>query len=228
MSTQLDAIHINDSQLFKTSVFDADGVTPVAPLSCVCSVWNADTGANVISGSAGTIGTGFAQFNWSGTATPGNYEAELTVTIAAGVIKSERFMVTVLGKPVGITLDPATDIGAIRMIVQDKNVEQLLFSDADISALLSLNGNDVRLSAAAALDIMASNQAMILKVIRLLDLSTDGSAVARALREHANQLRTDAAETDSVEGGLFDYAEMATNAFTAREKVWYEALRDDS
>lgn len=227
MPTQLDSIHINDSQLFKTLVFDADGITPVTPSSCVCSVWNVDTGASVISGSAGTVGSGFAQFNWPGTATPGNYEAELTVTISAGVIKSERFMVTVMGKPAGLKLDPATNIGTIRMIIQDKDVEQLLFSDADLTALLALNGNDVRLTAAAALDIMASNQAMILKVIRLLDLSTDGAAVARALREHASQLRQDVTETDSVEGGLFDYADMVTNAFTARERVWHQALRDD-
>lgn len=226
MATQLDAIHVSDSQLFKASVYDADGVTPVTPASCVCSIWNVDTGANVISDSAGTVGAGYAQFNWSGTETAGNYEAELTVTISAGVVKSERFMMTVLAKPAGLTLDPTTDIGKVRMITQDKNVEHLFFSDADITALLELNSNDVRLTAAAAFDIMASNQAMILKVIRILDLSTDGAAVARALREHANQLRQDVAETDSVEGGLFDYAEIVTNVFTARERVWFEALRD--
>lgn len=227
MSTQLDAIHVGNSQLFKTSVYDADGVTPVTPVSCVCGVWNADTGAEVLAETAGTVGSGFAQYNWSGTATPGNYEAELTVTISAGVVKSERFMVTVLGKPAGFTLDPTTDIGKVRMIAQDKDIEQALFSDAELTALLELNANDVRLTAAAALDIMASNQAMILKVIHTLDLSTDGASVARALREHANQLRKDVEATDSVEGGLFDYAEMATNAFTARERVWHQALRDE-
>lgn len=227
MTTQLDAIHINDSQLFKANVYDVDGVTPLTPASCVCAIWNADTNANVISPSAGTVGTGYAQYNWAGIGTPGNYEAELTVTISGSVIKSERFILTVLGKPAGFTLDPTTDIGMVRMIVQDKNIEQALFSDAEINALLSLNGNDVRLASAAALDILASSQAMILKVIRLLDLSTDGAAVARALREHANQLRSDVEAMDSVGGGLFDYAEMVTNAFTARERVWHQALRND-
>lgn len=225
MSTQLDAIHINDSQLFKTLVYDVDGITPVAPSSCVCAVWNADTNAEVLASTPGTVGIGYAQYNWVGSATPGNYEAEFSVTISAGVVKSERFLIMVLGKPAGFTLDPTTDIGMVRMITQDKNIEQALFSDAEINALLSLNGIDVRLAAAAALDIMASNQVMILKVIRLLDLSTDGAAVARALREHARQLRTDVAETDSVEGGLFDYADMVTNAFTVRERVWYQVLR---
>lgn len=226
MSTQLDAIHIEDSQLFKTDVYDADGITPVTPASCVCAIWSADTKAVVLEAAAGTVGAGYAQYNWAGTATAGNYEAELTVTISAGVVKSERFMIAVLGKPAGFTLDPNTNIGIIRTIIQDKNIEQRLFEDDELTVLLALNGSDVRLTAAAALDIMASNQAMILKVIRLLDLSTDGAAVARALREHANQLRDDVAETDSVEGGLFDYAEMVVNPFTAREKVWYEALRE--
>lgn len=227
MPTQLDAIHINDSQLFKTYVFDVDGMTPLTPLSCVCAIWNADTKVEVLAAAAGTVGAGYAQYNWSGVATPGNYEAELTVTISAGVIKSERFMITVLGKPTGFTLDETTDIGAVRMIIQDMDVEQAMFSDAGITKLLSMNGDDVRLAAAAALDIMASSQAMILKVIRTLDLSTDGASVARALREHAAQLREDAEKADGgEEGGLFDYAEIVTNAFTARQRIWNQTLRE--
>lgn len=226
MPTQLDAIHIGDSQLFKTNVYDVDGVTPFTPLSCVCAIWNADTQAEVLAAAAGTVGAGYAQYNWSGIATPGNYEAELTVTISAGVIKSERFVITVLGKPTGFTLDETTDIGAVRMIIQDVDVEQAMFSDAGIRKLLGMNDDDVRLAAAAALDIMASSQAMILKVIRTLDLSTDGASVARALREHAAQLRRDAEMADGgEEGGLFDYAEMVTNAFTARERIKNQALR---
>lgn len=227
MPTQLDAIHINDSQLFKTSVFDTDGMTPLTPLSCVCTVWNADTKVEVLAATAGTVGAGYAQYNWSGIATPGNYEAQLTVTISAGVIKSERFLITVLGKPTGFTLDETTDIGAVRMIIQDTNIEEAMFSDAAITRLLSMNADDIRLAAAAALDIMASSQAMILKVIRTLDLSTDGASVARALREHASQLRKDAEMADGgEEGGLFDYAEMVTNAFTARERIRNQVLRE--
>jgi len=228
MPTQLDAIHINDSQLFKSFVYDVDGITPLSPQSCVCSVWNSDTSANVIMDQSGTVGSGFAQFNWSGTATPGNYEAELTVTISSGVIKSERFILTVLAKPTGFTLDPETDIGAVRMIIQDLNIEQALFTDAGITRLLSLNGDDIRLASAAALDIMASSQAMILKVIRLLDISTDGAAVARALREHASQLRKDVEIAEAGEGELFDYAELVTNEFTARQRMINQILRDDA
>lgn len=226
MTTQLDPIHINDSQLFKSSVYDADGVTPLTPASCMCAIWNADTKAEVLAAIAGDVGPGYAQYNWAGTAAPGNYEAELTVTISANVVKSERFVISVLGKPIGFTLDENTDIGTVRMIIQDVDAEQALFTDAGITKLLSLNGNDVRLASAAALDIMASNQAMILKVIRTLDLSTDGAAVARALREHASQLRADAEKADAgEEGGLFDYAEMVTNSFTARERLRNQMLR---
>jgi hypothetical protein len=226
MTTDLDPIFVNNSQLFKVSVYDVDGVTPLAPQSCVCDVFNKDTGAQIISATSGLVGTGYAQYNWAGSATPGNYEAELTVTISVGVVKSERFHVSVLGKPTVFTLDENTDIGTVRMIIQDVDPENALFSDAGITKLLNLNGSDVRLAAAAGLDIMASSQAMILKVIRTLDLTTDGAAVARALREHANQLRADAEKADAAdEGGLFDYAEIVTNAFTERERMRNQILR---
>lgn len=226
MTTQLDPIHINDSQLFKSSVYDADGVIPLTPASCVCAIWNAATKAEVQAAIAGDVGAGYAQYNWPGTAAPGNYEAELTVTISPGVVKSERFIITILGKPAGFTLDETTDIGTVRMIIQDVDAEQALFTDAGITKLLSLHDNDVRLASAAALDIMASSQAMILKVIRTLDLTTDGAAVARALREHAKQLREDAQAADATEeGGLFDYAEMVTNSFTERERLRNQILR---
>lgn len=228
MTTQLNAIHINDSQLFRTSVYDTDGVTPLEPDSCTCAIWNADTKASVLAPDVGEVGQGYAQYNWDGSATAGNYEAELTVTISPDVIKTERFIITILAKPVGFTLDETTDIGAVRMLIQDIDAEQALFSDNAITRLLNMNGNDIRLAAAAALDIMASNQVMILKVVRTLDLSTDGAAVARALREHAKQLREDAANADAgEEGGLFDYAEMVTNAFTARQRVNNQFLRDE-
>lgn len=99
MTTELDAIVISNSQLFYAAVYDVDGVTPLTPLSCVCDVWNKDTGTQVITAQAGTVGAGYAQYNWTGNATAGRYEAILTVTISVGVIKSEHFTIMVLAKP---------------------------------------------------------------------------------------------------------------------------------
>lgn len=125
------------------------------------------------------------------------------------------------------TYDLSTDIGKVRLIISDTVQAKAIFTDEEINAFLSMNESNVKLAAAGALDTMASSQAMILKVIRLLDLSTDGAAVARALREHANQLRSDADKADANDGGLFDYAEMVTNDFTARQRLRNQVLRGE-
>ena len=128
MTTQLEEIFINDSQLFRTSVYDTDGMTLLTPTSCVCSVWNRDTGVNIVNGAAGTVGSGYAQYNWSGSATAGNFEAVLTVTISSGVIKSENFLVTVLAKPPSSAhiLTPEQAANALRVETSDVRMLDLL------------------------------------------------------------------------------------------------------
>lgn len=126
------------------------------------------------------------------------------------------------------TYDPTTDVGKVRMIIGDKDEAYVMFQDDEISAFLDLNGESVKRAAAAALDTIASDQTLKLKVIRLLDLSTDGAGVARSLREHADRLRVEADVADAAEeGGLFDYAEMNLNAFTRRARVVNQAMRND-
>jgi hypothetical protein len=129
---------------------------------------------------------------------------------------------------VTITYDTATNIGKTRMLIPDRDLSNAVFQDVEIQAFLDLNEANVRRSAAEALETIASDQAMTLKVIRLLDLSTDGRAVSQALLERAARLREAAVlAEDSEDGGLFDYAEMVTGAFTERERIWKQAQRDD-
>jgi len=126
------------------------------------------------------------------------------------------------------TYDVTNEIGRVRLIINDKVEATAIYSDEEIGAFLDLNEDSVKRGAAAALDSIASDQALVLKVIRTLDLSTDGASVARALREHAQRLRDEANDSDAGEGDLFDYAEMVTNAFTARERVTNQTLRGQS
>ncbi len=120
--------------------------------------------------------------------------------------------------------DVTTDIGKVRLLITDTDNDSPIFQDEEINAFLAMN-DGVKRAAAAALDVIASNQVFVLKVIRTLDLSTDGAATARALREHADQLREEAAVTEAGEEGLFDYAEMVTDAFTARQRLRNQVLR---
>ena len=126
------------------------------------------------------------------------------------------------------TYDVSTEIGKVRMLVGDKDETNILFHDEEVSAYLELNEDNVRRAAAGMLETIASNETMVLKVVRLLDISTDGASVARSLREHAAQLRIEADLADSAEdGGAFDYAELNLNAFTARERVLKQAQREE-
>jgi len=151
----LNPIFVSDSQLFKVAVYDADGVTLVTPVSCTCSVWNADTNVAVITDQAGTAGSGYAQYNWAGIAAAGNYEAVLTVIIGAGVIKSEHFRVAVGAKPPAFTNDLGSDIGRVRFELDDTvegmgpRPDDRNLRDAEIQMLLDREGSVMRAVAAA-------------------------------------------------------------------------------
>ena len=122
------------------------------------------------------------------------------------------------------TYDPTTDVGKIRLIIQDKDEAYAFFSDEELAAYLAMS-DGVRRAAADALDSMASNEAYVQKRIHLLELTTDGPAVATALREHANKLRELADRDDGGDGELFDWAEMAETEFQQRERVMKQAYR---
>lgn len=129
------------------------------------------------------------------------------------------------------TYDPTTDIGKVRMLIPDRVESDAILTDEEIDAYLEMNDDDIRYAAADALDMIASDQALTLKVITLLDLKTDGPATARALMERADKLRTlsdnEGAEADAEDGGLFDYGEMVYDTFTGRERVVKQAERED-
>lgn len=105
---------------------------------------------------------------------------------------------SLLGLP-PITVDAATDIGAVRLLATDLDEVTPLLSDAQITRLLSLAGGRVLRAAALALEAIATSENLISKRIKTLDLSTDGPAVARELREMAKQLKQQ--DDDADENG---------------------------
>lgn len=226
MTILLDSIQINNSQLFKVDVFDVDGVSPLTPASCVCDVWNKDTGTQVIDNATGAVGSGYAQYNWAGHAVAGTYEALLTVTISAGVVKSEHFLVQVNAKPPAFTTDVSTDVGKVRLLIPDRVQTDAFFNDNEIQAFLDLNAGSVKRATAEALEVMASDQAMVLKVISTLGLSVDGTKVSHELRARAKDLREKADQDEAGDEALFDWAEQGNTVFQQREIVWKKALRN--
>lgn len=102
------------------------------------------------------------------------------------------------------------DIDTVRLLIADTAEESFerLLSDAQLDAFLTLNGGVVRLAAADALEAIAVSEVLVSKKIQSQHLSTDGPAVAKALRELAAMQRQLAAADDE---GFFDIADTVTD-----------------
>jgi len=130
---------------------------------------------------------------------------------------------------VAFSYDPTTDRGKVRLQIGDTdtvNADRQLFTDAEIDAFLAQNTSIIKLSAADALEAIAANQLMVLKVMKNMDLSTDGAKVADSFRKLAEGLRKSWAETgDGTYEGMFDYAEFTDTRFAKRERIVKEYER---
>ncbi len=115
--------------------------------------------------------------------------------------------------------DLGSDTGKVRLFCSDTDLNDYVFEDEEIGAVLTVN-TDVRLASALLIDILASSEARINKKFSVLNFSIDGPAVAAALRNHAKSLR----ELVDNEGG-FDFAEQCVNDFSTRERITKQFLR---
>jgi len=125
-----------------------------------------------------------------------------------------------------------TDRGKVRLLIQDTDtttVANQFYEDDEIDCFLTLaadlDGDAVFNASAIALESWASNQVLILKVVTLLDVETDGAKVSAEMRARAASLRADAITSSSDAG--FEVAEMALGHFSWIEQTVNEALRDD-
>lgn len=99
-----------------------------------------------------------------------------------------------------IVLDPTTDVGMIRTLITDVDEAYPLLTDNQISAFLTAEGDNVKRAAALGLEVIARSEALISKKISTQDLSIDGPATAKELRESARALREQAAAEASDYG----------------------------
>jgi len=99
--------------------------------------------------------------------------------------------------------------------------DQVILLDSTIQNIIDVNtdtdGNvaDAKVIAADCLDAMAVNMILILKKIKILDLQTDGPAMAKEMRAAAKAMR------DLVlEENVFDMVEMVYDRPSWCEKIW--------
>lgn len=116
------------------------------------------------------------------------------------------------------TYDLSNSIGTVRLLIPDTQETTAVFSDEEITAFLALESASVRRATALALETIASNEALTLKVIRLLDVQTDGAKLAESLMKRAATLRQQALEDDALAGFTqWEIAEWAVDDFTLRD-----------
>ena len=122
------------------------------------------------------------------------------------------------------SMDLTTDLGKVRLLIPDRDNEEPVFDDNEILAFIEIE-TGIKRAAALALETIASDQAMTLKVIRLLDLSTDGAKTSDALLKRAERLRAQAEDDEFAEDGGFEIAELVYDDFSYREKAVKEFIR---
>lgn len=125
----------------------------------------------------------------------------------------------------GFSYDLSTDFGKIRAIIPDNNATSYVFEDDEIEAFFAIEGSSLKRATALALETIASNEAMVLKVIRLLDISTDGAKVADSLLKRAALLRKQADDEEVAADAGFDIAEMVFAPFGYRQHLNNESMR---
>lgn len=121
--------------------------------------------------------------------------------------------------------DYSTAAAKVRLLIGDIDTTRPIFNDEAIAAFLSIAGDNVKRAASTALLVMAANEVLVQKRIRLLDLSTDGPAEAEALRKLAEQYR---AEADTEAAGGIGYLELPDNVgqFDKRTPESWAALME--
>lgn len=102
------------------------------------------------------------------------------------------------------------DITKVRILVPDNEEVYgepgsltYLFTDEEITGYIEIAGGSVLRAAAYAMLAIANSEAIISKVIKTQDLSTDGSKVADALRRNADLLFGRADKEDDLADGFY-------------------------
>jgi len=104
-------------------------------------------------------------------------------------------------------VDFDTDVGKVRVLLGDTEAENvqsgigeyMYFGDAEIGAFLDMYGDNVKLAAARAIEVIAGSQALLLKSWKSDDLAVNGDKIAESLRKIAAQLREEAIAEESSE-----------------------------
>lgn len=117
----------------------------------------------------------------------------------------------------------ADKVRLVRLLTGDKKEYDRIFTDSEMEDFLELNEGNVYRAAADALDAIAANAAYVLKVVTILDVTTNGQATADAIRKSAEALRNKASEDESnaIVCGVVKYR---GDALATHLRPWWEGM----
>lgn len=118
-------------------------------------------------------------------------------------------------------VDASTDVGMVRILLNDIDPTDFVFTDGELTALLALEGGSVKRAAAQAIDTNATNLALATRVLKTQDLTTDGAKLADAMRKHADRLRAQADVQDADDGFYFAIVETGRSCPELTERPWH-------
>jgi len=96
-------------------------------------------------------------------------------------------------------------VNLVRLLIADLDDTNQVFNDEAIQAMLDVHNGIGKLAAADLLMVMAINEVLVQKRIKIGDLSTDGPSEAIQLRQLSKKYRDEALADDEIG---FDWAEM--------------------
>jgi len=122
------------------------------------------------------------------------------------------------------TFNPTTDLGKCRLLCSDTDATRQIMSDEDLAAFIVMAGHYMP-AAAMALDSIAANEVLSLKVLNIMGMATDGASVAKMLMLRAQKIRDDYERYAAANGPGFATAEMPDGSFAWEEKILKEYMR---
>lgn len=117
----------------------------------------------------------------------------------------------------------ADKVKLVRLLTGDKAADDYIFTDDEMESFLDLSSGNVYYAAADALDAIAANAAYTLKVLTILDVTTNGQATAEAIRASAAALRAKA-DADAANTIVCGVANVVTPQLPTHWRPWWEAL----
>jgi hypothetical protein len=121
--------------------------------------------------------------------------------------------------------DVETDLGIVRLLISDvggSDGKQFIFTDKEIEAIMGMR-EGIRAAAATLLRTIAGNESQVSKRITFLELSTDGPAVSKELRELATGL-----EAEEDDDAVFEVVQMNVDMFSRRQLILQRFRRESA